>query len=508
MSELKLEWHPPGKGRREGRLVARWGQDVFTDTLDITKAGRRERLVNTLAERWPALGDERDQMQRELERLAADEAERQPEGSQPGAPVLAGRAVKFPVIEPWPEPVDGRELLDGFCGVFKRQIVLPEGGAEAAALWILHTWLMDVWQESPFLAFVSPTKRCGKTRALLLLSYLTPRRLFTSNSSPAALFRTVERWTPTLLVDELDSQWQNDELRGILNAGHTRDAAYVLRCVGDEFEPRQFSVWAAKALGLIGRLPATLEDRAIVIAMKRKLPTEAVERLGESHKAECKTLARKAARWTADNKHGFVGREPEFPADLHDRAADCWRPLLAIAEAVGGDWGGRARHCALLLSRQTAEDADVGEALLRDIRTVFHDRETERIRSEDLCEGLAEIEGGRWREWRTGKPLSPNGLARLLSRFGIKPRNVRAGEGGKVCKGYMRADFEDAFSRYLPPEGEANRYTATRLKSQDLHDASGEKADGDVAVSCSSKSCDINDVAAVAVGKAPWEIVL
>jgi hypothetical protein len=56
---------------------------------------------------------------------------------------------------------------------------------------------MDAGDISPFLVLVSPTKRCGKTSALIILLYLTPRSELASNISPSALFRYVEDIRPT-----------------------------------------------------------------------------------------------------------------------------------------------------------------------------------------------------------------------------------------------------------------------------------------------------------------------
>jgi putative DNA primase/helicase len=109
------------------------------------------------------------------------------------------------------------------------------------------------------------------------------------------LFRSVEKWTATLLIDEADSFLMgNDELRGVLNSGHRRDTAKVIRPAGDEHEPRVFSTWGAKAIAQIGKLPATLEDRAIVLQMKRKNPGEPVEWFRpERISAELEVLRRK-----------------------------------------------------------------------------------------------------------------------------------------------------------------------------------------------------------------------
>ena len=51
----------------------------------------------------------------------------------------------------------------------------------------------------------------------------------------------------------------------------------MVRTVGHE--PRLFSTWGARMIALIGRLPATLEDRAIVLPMRRRAPGETVERI-------------------------------------------------------------------------------------------------------------------------------------------------------------------------------------------------------------------------------------
>jgi putative DNA primase/helicase len=135
-------------------------------------------------------------------------------------------------VESWPGDVSGAALLDDLKATFERYIVLPAGAADASALWTLHSWTMDAGDVSPFLVLVSPTKRCGKTSMLILLMYLTPRSELASNISPSALFRYIEDIRPTLLIDEADSfVSDNEEMRGILDSGHTKAAAHVIRNV-------------------------------------------------------------------------------------------------------------------------------------------------------------------------------------------------------------------------------------------------------------------------------------
>ena len=175
-------------------------------------------------------------------------------------------------IEPWHESVEGTDLLDQLGGVYSRHLVLPEHAAVAAALWVVHTYAVDAATCSPYLCWQSPTLRCGKTTGQTITAGLADRAIFASNISAAALFRFIDRYAPTVILDEADTfTKENEELRGVLNSGHTRAGAFVIRCDGENHDPRRFSTWGAKSIALIGRLPATLEDRCIVILLRRKL---------------------------------------------------------------------------------------------------------------------------------------------------------------------------------------------------------------------------------------------
>jgi putative DNA primase/helicase len=145
-------------------------------------------------------------------------------------------------VEPWPDAVPPAALLDSIVAVFNRYIVLPKYAVEALALWILHAWTFNAGDISPFVVLTSSTKRCGKTSVLILLNWLTPRSELASNISPSAIFRYVEEHQPCLLIDEADSFLKSsEEARGILNSGHTKVAAYVIRNVeiGGDHKPQR-----------------------------------------------------------------------------------------------------------------------------------------------------------------------------------------------------------------------------------------------------------------------------
>lgn len=356
--------------------------------------------------------------------------------------------------EPCAETVDGSELLTELAGTLTRFLFLPEGAAVALALWIVHAFALDAAAISPLLAITSPQKRCGKTTLLTLLSALAPRPLFASNISPSVVFRAIERYRPTLLVDEADtfltSRNPNEELRGILNSGHTRAGARVLRSVkvDDRWEAEVCSTWAAKAVALIGALPSTLADRSIEIRLQRRAAGEAVERLrADRLDSQLEPLRRRCARWVLDNLNALRDADPFTPEDLNDRAADNWRPLLAIADQAGGTWPEQARSAARLLSGTAEADESATVLLLEDVQSIFQRPGSDQLPSATLIAELVAMEDRPWPEWNRGKELSATGLARLLRPFGIKPKKVRFGP--TTVNAYQRADFDDAFNRYL-----------------------------------------------------------
>src|SRR4029077_3535476 len=296
-------------------------------------------------------------------------------------------------------------LLEELERFFCRFIVLPEGASIALTLWTLQAHAHAAFDISPLLVLSSPEKRCGKTTALALLGKVVPKALPASNITPAALFRAVESLAPTLLIDEADSFLrEREELRGILNSGHTRSTAFVVRTVGDTHEVCFFSTWAPKVIALIGRLSSTLEDRSIVIPMRRRAPSERVERLRLDRLGEIADIPRRAARWSGDHLEELRRADPETPPGLHDRAADNWRPLLAIADVAAGTWPERARRAAILLSGgEAGEDSSVRVQLLTDLRDASQRRGADRLFTDAMLEDLVDREDRPWAEWTANK---------------------------------------------------------------------------------------------------------
>src|SRR6516162_10055285 len=406
-----------------------------------------------------------------------------------------GHAIAFPEPEPWPEPVNGAGLLDEIATTVRSYVVMLDHCRDICALWGMHAYLVDRFIVSPRLGIQSPTKQCGKTTLLDVLSRLVPRPLPSQNVTPAAIFRVVEAHQPTLLIDEADTfLYDNDDLRGILNGN--RKGSRVLRTVGDDHEPRAFSVYAAAAIALIGQLPDTLHDRAVTIDLQRRRASETITSFRPDRADHLDVLARKMARWAKDHADRIAERDPEMR--LINRRADNWRGLLAIADEAGGEWPGRARNAAEASHNAEGDNASRPELPLGDIREafakagegrvakLFAEKVDVEIASADLVKALVAIEGRPWAEMgKSGKPLTQAKFARMLKPLGISPGNI--GEEKARVRGYKLTQFEEAFSRYLPPEGDSKCTGAQNAANTGTSDISKPHSPGN---GCADVKCE------------------
>lgn len=421
--------------------------------IGLSEAQRKQ--LNDIREMTP--GIEREQALKALAKdcgvtLGAVREELGLTNGRPGRPSQGerqGAALTFADPVPWPDPVDGARLLDELAAACRRFAVLPDHADAALALWIVHAHAHDAAEVSPVLSLTSPTHRCGKTTVLEVLGELAPRPLPVANVTTAALFRAVEKYGPTLLIDEGDSFLKNsDELRGVLNSGHRCRSAYVMRTVGDDHEPRTFRTWAPKVIAMIGKLHVVLADRSIEVPMRRKTREEKVERLRLDRLDELEPLRRQAWTWAQANLDALRAADPDVPAVLHDRAADNWRPLLAIADRAGGEFPTRARAAALGLSG-AGDDDQAGVLVLHDLSSYFDERGEDVLASEAVVQHLVTLDERPWPEWSRGRPLSKRGLAWLLAPFGVRSHAVWL--GGRTVRGYRREDLDELLSRYPHP---------------------------------------------------------
>jgi Protein of unknown function (DUF3631) len=278
--------------------------------------------------------------------------------------------------------------------------------------------------------------------------------LITVNASPAAVYRAIGSDTPpTLLVDEADTIFggknaeANEDLRGLLNAGHQRNRP-AIRWDNASRRLETIPTFAMAALAGIGAMPDTIEDRAVVIRMRRRAAGETVAPFRHRRDRPALTaLAFQLARWLGAHLPELEKAEPVMP--LEDRAADTWEPLIAVADLAAGEWPALARHAAVVLTADRDQAADMSDRirLLADCRIAFGDADV--LPSTALVARLRSDPEAPWCEPAPG--ITPKRLAGLLAEYDIRSVNHRFPEPIGQVKGYFRADFTDAWARYCPP---------------------------------------------------------
>ncbi len=365
---------------------------------------------------------------------------------------------------------DGAALLDEVRHFIRRFCVMPSDQAlTAVTLWAAHSHVVEHFHTTPRLALLSPEPGSGKTRVLEVLNLLVPGSMFVFSASSAAIFRTLADSQTTLLFDECDTVFAkrgkddaNEDLRALLNVGY-RNGARIPRCVGPKHEVQHFGVFAPAALAGLGDLPDTIMTRSVIVRMRRRAPSEAVEpfRLRQ-HEAEGHRLRDRLEAWAASIGVATGAAWPVLPPGIVDRAAEVWEPLVAMADAAGGHWPAMARAACVELTKVAADrTASLGVRLLADLRAIFTAAGVEVLPTDTLLRRLCGqepldpdsdgqtvlLDDAPWHELR-GRPLDPRGLARLLKPYAVNAAKVKV--GGRPLQGYRRDDLWDAWQRYLP----------------------------------------------------------
>ncbi|MEU8570791.1 DUF3631 domain-containing protein [Streptomyces pathocidini] len=367
-------------------------------------------------------------------------------------------------------PIDGAALLDEVEAFHRRFNVFPaEAAYVAVVLWDAHAHLLDCFESTPRLAFLSPEPGSGKSRALEIVETLVPNPMAAVDASAAALFRAVagvDGKRPTILFDEIDTIFgpkagENEQLRGFINAGHRRNRP-MFRCVGDGANQtvQAFHSFAAVAVAGLGSLPDTIRDRSVSIRMRRRARNERVEPYRTRiHEKEGFALRDRLAAWAEQVTERVMDSWPELPDEVTDRPADVWEPLLAVADAAGGAWPERARAaCVSLVTASKANDkGSLGVRLLTDLRDHVMVG-IDRLPTVAILDRLNALDDAPWTDLH-GKPLDNRRLSRMLAEYmtaenePITSRNIKA--AGSVLKGYYAADLRDAWARYCPPPPES-----------------------------------------------------
>jgi hypothetical protein len=352
----------------------------------------------------------------------------------------------------------GAELLDALHAALTRYLVMPSAHAtDAVVLWIAASHAQPAWTHAPRLVIRAPERRCGKSRLLDVVEATCHNPLITVNASPAAVYRSITGDPPTLLVDEADTIFgpkagDNEDLRGLFNAGHQRGRP-ALRYDAAAQMVVTIPTFAMAALAGIGAMPDTIEDRAIVVHMRRRAPGEKAHPYRARRDREpLRELAAQLTAWLRADMATLEQVEPDMPVE--DRAADTWEPLVIVADHAGADWPTRARAAALAMTNEANDTTEMSDRLrlLTDCRAAFDDYTA--LPTAELLHRLRSLPESPWGEYGAGG-LTAMKMGSLLREYGIRSTTIRFPSTGQA-KGYRRADFVDSWSRYCPetdPEG-------------------------------------------------------
>jgi hypothetical protein len=325
-------------------------------------------------------------------------------------------------VAPADDPVNATQLFAEIEARILQHVVMPKDLAFVVALWVGQSWIHQHGTYSPILGVTSAERDSGKSTLMGVVAFLVRRSLLSVGISAAALYRSIEKWNPTFVVDEADDAFvDNPDLRQVINSGWTRGQG-VMRCDPDTNEPRRFSTFCPKAIALKGKkMPDTMLSRTIFVEMKRRLRSEKVDHFRHLDDAGFARMRSQLARWAQDSGESLGLAQPAQPEGFMNRTASNWQVMFAIADSL--DAGERARTVAQRIAGAT-DMASAGVALLQDIKTMFEASTLDYLTSKTIIERLTADPEKPWAEWSRGKPITEKGVAALLHEYRISSRTV------------------------------------------------------------------------------------
>src|SRR5215472_12542833 len=302
-------------------------------------------------------------------------------------------------------------MLDSIAALIREFLVCDDNQLTVLTLWVVHTWLYDIFPTTPYLHIHSPEPECGKTTCLQLLKLFSCRPWVSRGPDPAALMQrmvaheeemleyaaAIKRlnpdWTtgdpacppyapgplPTakllgvILLDDYHHTFSSSERQPLVSmlCGSAKDSRVLCRI--SERRTAELHFFGPKAFAGNGELPRSLASRCIPIVLQRKRPSDSVRRISDGYaEYAAAPLVRCLDEWSHEAWNRVeeqVGDAPPRIPDLTARQEDCAEPLLRLADIVGGDWPEKA---AIALD-SLFNNAPAGDSLqlLADIRYVF-----------------------------------------------------------------------------------------------------------------------------------------
>jgi Protein of unknown function (DUF3631) len=383
--------------------------------------------------------------------------------------VSQAEGIAFEAVEPWPEKVSLTNSFTEMVELFRKWVFMTEPQAVAAVFWCATSYLAHLLEIQAYLAITAPTKQCGKTTLFTLISHFVRNVLVvSSNVSSAFAFRAIDKYQPTLMVDEAQAAFQrNQDLAEIYNAGHVRRTAFVGRVekVGEELVEKRFSTFCPKVMALKGKIKDdSLQDRVIEIRLARTVKGDLDDDFWEVLNDQPEIFdpyRQRFVRAVTDSLDDFKDhRHPSLPEFANGRTKQNWRPLWILAELADGDWCKKLQTAIAECEKEAQQELSFTDYLLKSLRRFCEKyqkrpevlaREPELrdlIATDDIVHYKTGLNADKEAPWKAKDgQLTAQKLGGELRAFKVRPHQKRIGE--KTVRGYSHKALIKVFERYV-----------------------------------------------------------
>ena len=198
-----------------------------------------------------------------------------------------------------------------------------------------------------------------------------------------------------------------------------------------------------------------LADRCLPVCMKRKT---SVDNVGSFRSRLVEPIGKKLhdqiEKWTTDNAESITKVYDSldvFPIE-NDRLAELLLPLQAVLTVVDKDRLPMLAEYASAIDTKDEETESPGVRLLMACRKVFANIKADKdgarfLATVKLISELSARSEEPWNRWTRGGLITAEALANLLRPFGIRSARNK----DQTARGFFAHDFQEAWSRYLPP---------------------------------------------------------
>lgn len=360
-----------------------------------------------------------------------------------------------------PIPACGLEVYSDIFAFLKSYLILKDDEYPIMALWIMASWLVDDFTTAPYLLFLAP-KESGKSQALDALALLSYRATKSISVTCASLFRSIELWHITLLIDESENQLNihtetGQALYGCLNGGYKR-GSFAMRTEGDAGNrlPQNYDVFGFKAIGTTKITHPTLESRSIVINMTKGIPEKIL-----FDETRAFIIRSKLLYWRFSTLHRLPIVVPE---SLSGRIIEMFISLFTVAQVLRYTEGIKTpiKYEALMAllnkkireleSYRKAEESTSEEArVIETIRDVIADKENNEPNSDFIYSKELALKL-QWVDEYSDKKESGKAYVRLsgiLKAMGIEVTHRKHGNGIEFLKDDVKERIGSMMKRYL-----------------------------------------------------------